>query len=53
MIGDKVDPPSAVGGLKGIDKRVGGSKREKENERAKGKSDGASVISLREPYQRV
>jgi len=23
MMGDKADPPSAVGGLEGIDKRVG------------------------------
>jgi len=37
----KADPPSAVGGLKGIDKRVGSwgkKKKEKEKEESRGAS---------------
>ena len=44
MMRDKADPPSAVGGLKGIDKRVGSRvKKKKGKEKEKEESREAST----------
>jgi hypothetical protein len=45
MMGDKADPPSAVGGLEGIDKRVGS--------RGKKKKAKEKVYKRRQTYLRA